>query len=174
MRCEAVSERGVGCRAPASNHKAHFDGEVFWPNADYRPPPSKVKPGRKKADRVSAQGRDLMQTARARTTADPVTIREPEPRTWTESAWVAHAEEVLAGLLATRDEPFTTPEHLWPLLPDPLPDVDRRALVTVVRRAVRSKAMAEVGSRRLRDTYRTADGAEFAINKLVPIYQAVR
>jgi len=172
MTCQAVSETGQRCRIKTPNHRAHFDGVTWWDNAEFRPPPSKQKPGRKRADRISNQAHDLMTSVAARTKADPVTIREPEPRTWTEETWLLHAEKTLAAFLEARAEPFTTPEHLWPLLHDPLPEVDRRVLSRLVQRALRNGEIVEVGGKRLRDTYYSADGGEFKINKIVPIYQA--
>lgn len=161
------TEGGRVCILPRGRHAAHFDGTTWWdaPGVSI-PPPS----GR--SSKVSNRGRKMLLDARARTEPDEGSVLKPRP--WTEERWLAQASDIFEEFLAARTEPFTTPEHLWPLLPDPLPDVDRRILVRLVRSALRAGVIREQGARRLKDTYRTADGSEFAINKLVPIYVVVR
>jgi hypothetical protein len=84
--------------------------------------------------------------------------------------WVEHASKVLHGFLRTRHEAFTTPEDLWPLLDAP---EEMREMVQVVRRALRGKWMTEVAAKRLTGVYRTRDGVEFKMNKLVPVYESL-
>lgn len=169
MRCDVLSEGQRPCLIQGT-HEYHFDGASWWPNEDYLPPAPKFKPGRKRVDRISSQTHDLLTRARQGTQPDD-SVEQPEsPSTWDEAGWIDHAYGVLLGFLKDRTEPFTTPEHLWPLLPDPAPEVDRRVLVRVVRQALREGLIQEVGAVRLKDTYRTADGSEFSINKLSPRY----
>lgn len=84
--------------------------------------------------------------------------------------WATTAEQTLHRLLMTRQEPFTTPEVLWPLLDSP--PTDMRSLSTIVQAALRQGKMTEVGFVRLRDTYRTRDGVTFKMNKIVAKYRS--
>jgi hypothetical protein len=83
--------------------------------------------------------------------------------------WVEYASKVFYDFLRERTEPFTTPEDVWPLLDAP---EEMREMVQVVRRALRDGWIKEVAAKRLNDVYRTKDGIEFKMNKLVPIYQS--
>lgn len=159
------------CVIRTSNHRAHYDGRQWWDNTEFRPPQPKFTPGRKRTERISERASALLTEARADTAPDD---RVELPQTWDEAGWLAHAHGVLSEFLGHRESHFTTPEHLWPLLPDPAPEVDRRVLVRVVRQALREGRIREVSARRLNDTYSTADGATFKINKLVPVYEPVR
>lgn len=89
--------------------------------------------------------------------------------------WVRYAINVLHEFLKTRRSPFTTPEHVWPLLVEP-PHVvadPRKRMRAVRNHAVACGWMREVDSVRLRDTYRTRDGAEFKMNKIVPVFESL-
>ncbi len=82
--------------------------------------------------------------------------------------WVEYALGVLRKFLAERTTDFTTPEDLWPLVVSP---PERRKMTEVVNIAVKRGWMREVAAVRLRGTYRTQDGHEFKMNKLVPVYR---
>lgn len=84
--------------------------------------------------------------------------------------WLEEAYEIFHQWLAEHSEPFTTPQHIWPMLDTP---TSMRILSVVVQRLLREGAMGQVGSVRLRDTYRTRDGTMFSINKMVPLYQSL-
>ena len=88
---------------------------------------------------------------------------------WDAEGWVAKTAPVIHRFLHTRAEPFTTPEHLWPLLDAP---AEMRAMSRVVQALLREGLIEEVGAKRLRDTYTTRDGVQFAMNKIVPIYRS--
>lgn len=89
---------------------------------------------------------------------------------WSADAWTARAIAVLKEFCEGRTGPFTTPEDVWPLLPTPR---EQRAMVVPVRHALRHGWIAEVGARRLTGVYRTADGDQFRMNKLVPVYRSL-
>lgn len=84
--------------------------------------------------------------------------------------WEEEALAIFYRFLLTRVEPFTTPEHLWPLIEAP---GEMRKMVSVVRRALRGGWIREVGATRLTGTYFTLDHREFKMNKLVPLYQSL-
>lgn len=88
---------------------------------------------------------------------------------WDSTGWTREAEAVFREFLRTRQEPFTTAEDVWPLLDRP---EEMRAMSVVTQRLLRSGAIEEVASKRLRGIYRTRDGHEFAENKLVPVYRS--
>lgn len=160
------------CRLGSKPHISHWDGKEFWPNEGFRPPPSRKRPGRARADRISRQAHDLMTGVRDRVRASVPT----EQRTgWTEEAWLDNARAIFEEFRAIGiGTPFTTPEDLWPCLPDPLPDVDRRIVRRLVSEALSAGTIREVSAKRLRGTYHTAEGHEFQMNKIVPVYEAVR
>lgn len=168
-RCEQPSEDGGACILPSGPHQSHTDGQRWWAESTAALPLTSAPRGQ-----ASTTARRMMLDVRDRVRPEDGADARPRRRPWSEDAWLKHAWDVLGDFLAERTEPFTTAEHLWPLLPDPLPDVDRRILVRTVRRAVREGLIREDGARRLRDTYRTADGTEFTIGKLVPIYVPAR
>lgn len=159
-RCQATEAGSGPCVLPPGPHASHYDGTTWWADPNVVVP----TPGPGRRETVSGSRKILVEARRRTAPEDHPTA------SWTEERWLAHASEVMTEFLATRTEPFTTPEHLWPLLPDPLPDVDRRILVRLVRSALKAGLIREEGARRLRDTYRTADGTTFSINKLVPVY----
>ena len=172
-RCGAESEQGSTCVLPEGQHRQHWDRTIWWENTSYQPPPSRTPPGRARADRVSRRAHDLMHEVSERTPPEGGTDRTVPAREWDDEAWMEHAVDVMGEFLASRTEPFTTPEHLWPLLHDPAP-LDRRVVGRKVQRLMTTSGLVrEVGQRRLRDKYYTADGTEFKMNKIVPIYQVV-
>lgn len=165
-RCQDAHPEGDAlCRLPeGESHPHHTDGSLWWPNEDVLAElarrPAKIPERRGRSRSTATKGSTkLMREARGRM----------EGQTTDPSVWQGQVYETLRGFLGEHPDPFTTPEDLWPLLDDPA--VDRKNMSAVVGRALREGLMVEVGSKRLRDTYRTRDGVEFKMNKIVPIYQ---
>lgn len=171
-RCTARSETGAQCLLSGVGHLDHYSlGGVAWPNEEARQARERApkKTSGSKA-RVETQKELRQMASRATPFARVNPISDTTPTVPAEQ-WPAHAAQVLHRLLLTRAEPFTTPEVLWPLLDSP--EGDMRALSVIIQAALREGKMAEVGFLRLRDTYRTKDGVEFRINKVVPRYRSL-
>ncbi len=175
------------CVVPEGQHLDHIDlaGNV-WPNGPAREAhsrrPTKRGKGRRAGEASDAAKAKIKEIAaavererRVNPLADgrrPATTGVPAASAveWSKEAWAHETTGTLQVFLVARQEPFTTPEHLWPLIDSP--NGDMRAMSVVVQAALRGQWIEEVGSKRLRDVYRTRDGVEFAMNKLVPIYRS--
>lgn len=164
-------EMEAQCILPEGRHASHTDGTNWWPDpevvAELAKRPSKVKERRGRAkSNVSKEGRNTMLSARARM-ADP-NAQTDDPMEWREQVLVAMSE-----FLEGHDGEFTTPEHIWPLIPDP--NVDRRNMQQVIQEALRRGMIVKTGQTRwLGDTYSTSDGHTFQINKWTPVYRKAK
>jgi hypothetical protein len=152
----------VLCDKPLPCHYMHESRaeEMAWPGK----PPSPVPPASSRRARM----KEIADSIPPSKKTGPPDLREHQHQV-RDPAWVEYASEVLHTYCREHQQPFTTPEHLWPLLDAP---EEKRQMHQPVRRALGQRWMSEVGSRRLRDIYRTRDGVEFQLNKLVPVYQS--
>lgn len=160
---------GRMCDLPPGDHLYHHDHQGWWRNTAVEEAPRRRPRKRRKGAKVSQQARARALAARDATSPKDISRREEE---WTEESWVIHARQTLRAFLVERAEPFTTPEHVWPLLPDPAP-VDRRVFSRVVQAALREGWMTQDGSVRLEGGFTTADGTPFSMNKIVPVYRSL-
>lgn len=164
QRCGDADEDSL-CILPDGKHGHHTDGDRWWPNpevlAEQANKPKKIEERRGRAkSAASAESRAVLRDIRA-----DMTGRHIDPEGWRE-----HVLKVLASFLEDHDGDFTTPEDIWPLIEEP--DVDRRNMQKVVQTALRSGLIARTGRTKfLGDTYYTADGHPFEMNKYVPIYR---
>lgn len=171
-RCEATHpDIEVQCLLPEGRHANHGDGSNWWPDpevvAELAKRPAKVKERRGRAkSTVSKDGRNTMLGARARMTSSGA--QTDDPAVWREQVLI-----VMERFLEDHDGEFTTPEHIWPLIPDP--NVDRRNMQQVIQEALRRGMITKTGQTRwLGDTYSTSDGHAFSINKHIPIYRKAK
>ena len=151
------------CRQNSLPHRSHADGAGTWPNPEYVGPTMDSLRQRREHRAKGGAVKQLGAFVGGSTLSSEVEEK------WDRQGWVDGAKSVVREFLLHRSEPFTTAEHWWPLLDAPQ---EKRAMVQVVRWAVRQGLMREVGARRLRDIYRTRDGHEFQENKLVSVYQS--
>lgn len=168
--CGETHESGATCDMPDGQAHAWHTGivpgslppqAVDWPNAEDRSaalaPRSKAAREQHKASlRAAITTGDALADARARWEAD-------------KAEWIAEARRVLHRYCTEHAEPFTTPEHIWPLLDSP---GEMRAFTVVVQHALRRRWIAEEGFVRLRGVYTTRDGQTFEMNKAVPVYRS--
>lgn len=163
------------CQRAEGTHADHSDREGIWPNEKVREALRiKRAHGTNRRGRKKSPHQELVGIAASGARG----IREfngggvpvEAEQAWSKQAWLPYATETFRTFL--REHPgreFTTAEDVWPLLETP---EEMRAMVVVVRTMLREHGMVEVGAKRLKGTYRTKDGVEFAENKLVPIYRA--
>lgn len=104
-------------------------------------------------------------------TGPPTSVPQEVEEAWQrdQGQWLKQAQQTFREFLVQRRSDFTTPEHFWPLVDSP---PQRRAFSLVVQQALRENWIVEVGAVRLRGTYETRDGQQFAMNKLVPVYRS--
>lgn len=191
MRCGSIhpSKPEVACTIKLdtdSNHPDHYDrkANVDWPNLDWVPDRKVVHVNKRAAIQVAADAAKATgqpdRVGRPPTPAEHLAEQRPVQadvpaeavQAWSRDDWVEGAYTVLVGWIRSHPgQQFTTPEDIWPLLTAPR---EMRAMVLPVRRAIKHGLMAEVGAKRLRETYRTRDGVEFPMNKLVPIYRGTQ
>lgn len=165
-RCEDVDQNRE-CILPEGVHAHHTDGQGHWwanqpvlAEIARRPKPVQRRRDGKPKSGPSHPARMKMLRARAHMTGQ---VDDPE-------VWTVQVLEILEGFLATHDGDFTTPEDIWPLIPDSA--VDGRAMRQVVRKALASGMIVDTGrTRRLGGGLHTADGTEFGMNKIVPVYR---
>lgn len=81
--------------------------------------------------------------------------------------WLEHAKASLR-LVCETHETFTN-EAVWALVDDVR---ERRAMVIVTRTGLRNGWMHEDHAIRVHGVWRTRDGHEFPLNKLVPVYRS--
>jgi hypothetical protein len=138
---------------PCWGSHAHDVTGLFWPG-NVMPTPQ--------------TNRDLMLSIRQRTESD---VRSGAPSAaverWDRTDWVRDTTAALRALC--EDHTTFTTGDLWSRIDD-VPD--RRAMVSVVRNGLRRGWMTEAGGERV-DRYRTRDGHEIPINKIVPVYQSL-
>lgn len=137
-------------------------------------PPSRVSSGgaRARMGEMATRAKGARKTG----AADPAEVlksRRVDRSEWGQeppsAQWVEDTLRTFEEFLRGRGESFTTAEDFWPLIDTP---GDMREMVHVVRRALRLEWIQEVGAKRLSGTYRTRNGHEFQMNKLVPIYES--
>lgn len=172
-------ERERTCVLAAGGHDHHADALGIWPNPEVleRVEIARTHRPSKKGSRAKMLGlaakasADRIEFLRGERQEQAASLGVPAEamQAWSKDAWQAYAERVLTDFLKTRTEPFTTAEHVWPLLDKP---EEMRSLARLVQRLLRSKQIEEVGAVRLRGEYQTRDGYRFAENKLVPIYRS--
>jgi hypothetical protein len=152
---------GVFCEKPTPCYFVHqnFGMDLDWPGED---PPTR------RLSRL-AEMKEIADAIPREKATGPPDLREYQQRV-RDPEWVEYASRVLHTYCREHAEPFTTAEHLWPLLDAP---EEMRWLVQPVRRALRQHWMHQVDSRRLGDIYRSRDGVEFQMNKLVPVYRSL-
>lgn len=187
MNCNAPhpSIEGVVCtqREGAQPHPFHLDRKsgIDWPNEAFEPPRSVVHSrgkGKKKAEEIAKGNPEPPRVGAPPSPEEHLDRQRPQTDVpadavaeWSKDAWVDRTYATLVAWVRQNGASvFTTPEDIWPLIDAPR---EMRAMVLPVRRAIKNGIIIEVGAKRLRDTYRTRDGVEFAMNKLVPIYQGV-
>lgn len=88
---------------------------------------------------------------------------------WQQDEWQTYAGPIVERFLTECPTEFTTAEDVWPLLEKP---EEMRAMSVLVQSLLRAGWIEEVAAKRLRGTYHTKDGHEFAENKLVPVYRS--
>lgn len=159
------------CDLPPGPHGDHLDfahSTDPWPNVEVqrRVAIKKANGSGRRAKRRS----DMAQLAATIVVAKREGIPAEARQKWEQEPWLAYATEVFMGFLRGREEPFTTAEHVWPLLECP---EEMRAMSVVTQRMLRGGVIREQGATRLRGTYRTKDGVEFRENKLVPVYRSL-
>ena len=167
---------GSRCVVRPEQHPLHMTrsgAEIHtWPNAAYITP----LPQQSKAATTLAMTTLLARITPGTSAAPPGSETPGVPaeaiEAWQRDKgdWVAGATQTLHTFCQHRSEPFTTAEHLWPLLSWP---GEMRCFTLAVQTARKSGWMAETGAVRLSGTYATADGHTFAMNKLVPIYTSL-
>lgn len=152
----------VLCDKPLPCHYMHESraDEMAWPGE----PPPPVPPASSRRARMKEIADSIPPSKRT----GPPDLREHLQKIL-DPEWVEYASRVLHTYCREHEQPFTTAEHLWPLLDAP---EEMRWLVQPVRRALRQRWMHQVDTRRLSDLYRSKDGVEFQMNKFVPVYQS--
>lgn len=176
IRCANAKEpEGWVCLAQEGPHGDHIaKGGNTWPNemvlsqAQHRSKGLTVQAIVAGARPSSTAARD---TGHLLLTQSPRGVGESIPaearQAWSQQDWTKATEQRFREFLLTRAEPFTTAEDFWPLITAPQ---QMRALSVVVQSALRQEWLCEQGAVRLRGLYRSADGVEFKMNKLVPVY----
>lgn len=87
-----------------------------------------------------------------------------------DAEWKRETIETVTQWLRSHGDPFTTAQHLWPLLDSPH---DKRSMSEVIRYLLTHQRIREVGTVRLGSGFTTRDGQRFAQNKKVPVYQSL-
>lgn len=162
------------CIKRGADHADHADPEGIWPNetvieqvrerAEFR----KAKKRRGGARALAKKARD---GKRAILAGDSGPGLDPEILVrWQADEWQAYAGPIVESFLRRHEGEFTTAEDIWPLLDRP---EEMRSMSVLVQAFLRAHYIEEVAAKRLRGTYRTKDGFEFAENKLVPIYRSL-
>lgn len=163
---EVVCDKQVPCYVM---HHSRVTNDVWDGEQD---PRTVVPKGKSRAKELADLASHVEPSKKA---GPPLPLRRPHQQSEYENPvqdpeWVNNAVKVFHDFLSDRAEDFTTPEDLWPLLDSPR---EMREMVQVVRRALRQKWIEEVAAKRLNGVYRTRDGVEFKMNKLVPIYRSL-
>lgn len=171
---EPHPEHGTPCSAPDAPHQWHsavllVPGSppqgLDWLNEEYANAGAARRP-RTRGEREAhkAEIRERIRSAEGGP-APEMTVAWAERK----AEWLRQAKRVLHTFCQQHEGDFTTAEDVWPLLDSP---GEMRAFVVPVRHALRSRWMTEVGARRLSGLYTTADGVQFQMNKLVPVYRS--
>jgi hypothetical protein len=170
-RCGDVKEpEGWVCDMPAGRHAYHSVNVGrdlrTWPNEQVlsQQAARSSRPGGRRERYTQAN----VIAAAVRPVTHAVPKASPSP-VFDRPGWVLATSRAFHDFCLNRAEPFTTAEHFWPTIEAP---AEMRALSQVIQAALRKGWIGEVGSRRLNDTYRSKDGIEFKMNKIVPVYQS--
>lgn len=155
---------------PFGHHMNRATGKVW---AGVTMPEKRTKKG-PRGQRVNDVVRAIEESGLGRRTGPPDADRTGRPgeaveRTWKaqQDAWLAQAKDALR-LVCQTQETFTG-EQVWALVDDIR---ERRAMVLVVRHGLKAGWMHEDHAIRVHGVWRTRDGAEFPLNKLVPVYRS--
>ena len=159
---------GLLCDKPPHPFGAHFNMSSMTTWAGVPMPQRKGKGPR--GGRVT----DLVRTIEASGNAErtgPPTLGPPKAATLTweqrRARWLEEAKEALRQV-CLGNETFTN-EQVWARVDDVS---ERRAMVLVTRHGLRNGWMHEDHAIRVHGTWRTRDGQEFPLNKLVPVYRS--
>lgn len=159
----------VSCRAKG-DHADHVSGPYIWTNTEWieAQPTAPVRRGTAlQRIRAAARRAEVQAPIGPPRTGIPNEAREA----WNRDEWMDYAHGEFFRFITGRAQSFTTPEDFWPLIVAPR---EKRALSIVVQAALRKGQIEESGEfKRLRGVYRTSDGVEFAMNKVVPIYRSL-
>ncbi len=142
------------CAMDVGTHRFHTDLDGTWANEAYVPPRPKATKKTKGLLANFLGGADVPAGA---------------AQAWNQDGWAQDTYSTVVAWLRTRTEPFTTAEHVWPLIPAPQ---EKRAMSLVVSRLLREHKIVEEGATRLKGVYTSQDGVEFKENKFVPIYRS--
>lgn len=161
------------CISKSDTHGDHGDRQGLWPRPE-RVALVKAFTESRRSKKRTRTLRSLGQRAREgkkRILAGdtgPGIPAEIEGR-WVADEWHTYAGQIIEDFLKQRRDDFTTAEDVWPLLDRP---EEMRAMSVLIQGFLREGYIEEVAAKRLRGTYRTKDGFEFAENKLVPVYRS--
>lgn len=157
------------CVKTSANHADHDDGLGAWPNEEVQQQLELRRSQRPSKARSRATVRTIAKKAREGVrefNGVPVEARVK----WSEHPWTKQARQAYLEFLATREEPFTQAEDVWPLLDAPPVDLDMRAMTQITQGLLREGLIEKVGTRFLGGTYTTRDHVLFSQNKEVPVY----
>lgn len=166
-RCHSPHpEEGVLCLLPQDRHSPHTDGSLWWPDEDVEAErarkPAKIQERRGRAKRTASKASvDLMRSARSSMVGSNDMTRDE---------WVDHVCGVVEEFARTHDGEFTLPEHIWPLLDEPV-TIDSRAMGDVVRRMKSRKVIVDTGKDRRTGSTVTRDGKTMDFNRPVTIFR---
>lgn len=172
MASEACNEphpeiEGMLCDKPVHPYGAHMhrDSMTVWAGLAV---PSSTRGA--KGARVKEIVKAIDDSGRADRTGPPGGPPVSSVKIWQRSReqWLKEATEALKAVCETH-ETFTN-ELVWLRVDD---TEERRAMVLVTRSGLRSGWMVEDHAIRVKGTWQTRDGAEFPLNKLVPVYRSL-
>jgi hypothetical protein len=164
--CGAKQTSGQGtCDRAPHQFGTHFDSSLHAHWAGVEAP--SIRSASTSRSRVAVAAQALSRPPR---TGPPTTVPPAAAQRWisTDQEWLACAKQALHRV-ATLMPQFTTGD-VWPLLDAP---VEKRMMSLVVTHGVRLGWMHETGARREKGVYRTRDGVEFPLNKLVPVFTSL-
>ncbi len=148
----------------------HRESMAVWPGLAM---PERRTKGGPKGERVKGVVRAIEESGNAIATGPPGPHRQQAmsqiERSWrqTQDEWLRLAREALREV-CEHNETFTN-ELVWANVDD---IKQRRAMVLVIRYGLKAGWMHEDHAVRVTGTWRTRDGAEFPLNKLVPVYRS--
>lgn len=158
---------GVACVKETHPYGDHYEPDAgIWEG-----PPRPVRIGTKRGRTRIQEISNRIGVVEIERTGAPVSAGVPivAALAWRERQpqWLAEATAALHQVAKTKQH-FTTGD-VWPLIDAP---PEMRAMVLVVRHGIRLGWMYEDAAKREHGVWRTRDGVEFRLNKLVPIYKS--
>lgn len=161
---------GMLCDKPPHPFGAHMHREplTVWPGLAM---PQRGQRG-PRGERAREVTRRIEQSGRASRTGAPQVGSAPPKEaeeSWreTQEKWLVQATAALREVCEQMEE-FTN-EAVWARVDNIR---EKRAMVLVVRHGLRAGWMHEDHAVRIKGTWRTRDGVEFPLNKLVPVYRS--